>query len=258
MKQQKFSFSFAIFAILLGVAGTARAEQWKWLIGQEDHYPVCEHIYQRLNAFHWTQELASADDGFYVWSVVASAPGWTQPPWRSLDPWEHQEPVRELIRYKELGADFYFGRTDRPYRNYTEEQLQQYFRNSMKSGVQLGVWRTHLVNWLNKKPTAPGDQTVVEISSPTSKEELADLHAKYPHMPAVARPGQIFLVKDDLSGPDPRPTTHDVSRLRTPLLFGGETYFVTVDTTGHDVEIGQDLGHGPTQLCDIELDVNHE
>jgi hypothetical protein len=258
VKQRRFRSSFAIFAILLGATGAARAEQWKWLFGREDHHPVCERIHQRLNDFHWTPELASAANGFYVWSVVVSDPGWTEPPWMSLDPREHQNLVRELIRYRALEADFYFGRTHEPYTNYTKEQLEQWFQADMKCGVQLRVWRTHLVNWLDEKPTAPGDQTVVEINNPMSKEELAELHAKYPHMPAVARAGRIFLVKDDLSGPDPRPTSRDVSRLRTPLLFAGKTYFVTAYSTGHDVEIGQDLGHGPTPLCDIELDVNQE
>jgi hypothetical protein len=228
----------------LGSVSTADAGEWSYLNGEVGRgYTVCDAVLKHLNGYAWTSETVLDELGFFVSSTVLGYPGWREPPWQELDPWVHRNLVEKLMLYYGASPSEYFG--TEPARTGIEQKLRKPLR--------LRMWRTRLVNTLGEGEAPPGDQTVVELKLPFTEAEVLRLRQKQPDKPAVGDgPGSLFLVTDDLLGPDPRVTESLKRRLWPILLFDGKPHFL--HASGPAISLARDFGHGPTSFCELNYD----
>jgi hypothetical protein len=228
---------------IFSLSVSAHAEQWKQSMGKG--YIICDAIHKRLNSYQWTQDQTYD----YLWSVVVSYPGWKEPAWEELNPQEHKELIKELIKYDEWGSDYYFKRTDKPENNYNSAMIEEYFQNTMKSDVQLRILRAHLLDWFDLERAPAGDQTFVQLRYKMEPEEEKHLHEKHPDKPIVKWGTRTFLVTEDLHGPDPRLGKGYASNIigSPVLLFGGRPHFIV--GSGISFDIYRDFGTGMHDFC---------
>jgi hypothetical protein len=213
--------------ILLPHLATAQGGKWvadpyRPSVGQDS--TLCKNLQERLNSFQW------ADDRCYT-NVVLTYPGFSQPPWETLDPREHVELIAHLIAYWQGGADNYFRRhaggrlppvTAAGSRSRADELIA--------GGGQLVMWRTRLFDYYANVtvPAPPGEQVIVEMRQPQLGEE------KYHICPGKPHPrwrGNTFVVTSDLSGPDPHVDVGTASLLSSGVvqIYQGAFFLVTAD-----------------------------
>lgn len=253
----RFVSVLVVMIPLLSGSAPAIAAEWNYLNGIHGRgYVICDAILRRLNSFQWTAESTSEMHGAFVGQVVLSYGGWTEPPWQDLDPDQHRDLIRELLKYQELGADVYFGRKAAQHSPAYQPTFDKQIEDATRRVNRLRVWRTRLINWLDEKPAPDGDQTVVNLTYPLDETFLKQLKERMPDIKALKRPGMTFLVKDDLSGPDPRVREGHQRRIQTTLLFDGKPHFLRALATGRSVGIYRDFGTGPRSFCELEFDVS--
>ena len=231
---------------------------WKYLHGNGN--PVCDAVRARLN------KVTVADlDQFKNHSCNSTGtltyPGFKEPPWQDLKPNEHAKLIANLLRFADLGAEVYFGHNQVSWKAHMSQEqqldfdrrIQQASQDFVARGGRVLLWRTRLVNDFGDpdKLLAPvGPQTVVQLRWPAEVRKDNVLAC-----PTMAKVGDfqslLFIVKDDLTGPDPR-VRHTSSVLlgSVPMLLDGVPYFVA-GAGGNVVTIGRDLGAGPTDLCEL-------
>jgi hypothetical protein len=234
-----------IVLALLIISVPARSE-WTydgfWTIDKND--ALCEAIRTRLNKYAWKGDI---DDLWCAWGVVASYPGFKEPPWQDLDPRKHEELIAKLMKYRLCGPEGYFG--ERPCR-YTDETYPEEARRFIKEGGRLQLWRTELIKGNPVDgPVPPPPQTVVQLRW---KWNLTKESERCPGKPVVDWwGGGLYIVTDDLSGPHPALRTWPVGYLmsRSVFFFSGKLHYVE----GHDqVLIGADYDGMPGTSCVLE------
>ena len=160
---------------------TAYAAGWvSTMPGAAADQELCQVLLDRLNH----------TDSRCLESAVDEYPGFSSPPWRSIDPNQHLELVAKLTGYRG-GPD---AMTDQQW----SAKLQG-AKEFKKKGGALKIWRTRLLNFFDSNgqfPIPPGDQTIVLMSSTLG---LSDCPT---HSFWIQR--EIFVVLPDLSGPDVR------------------------------------------------------
>lgn len=157
--------------------------------------------------------LSHADTRCIV-SAVDEYPGFTDPPWQTLDPSQHLNLIAKLLGY-EGGPDTM---TNRQW----SAKLQA-AKEFVHAGGTLKIWQTRLLTFFDSNaqfPVPPGDQTIALLSRKYGS--YCSTH------PSVTQ-SETFVVLPDLSGPDPRVKHGTVYDLATsyPVLYKGRTLLVS-------------------------------
>ncbi|OGP55868.1 MAG: hypothetical protein A2Y65_00010 [Deltaproteobacteria bacterium RBG_13_52_11] len=232
-----------IFAVFCLSAVSANAEEWYQYEGKG--YVVCDEILKRLNSYksNTVEEAKSCS-----WDVVASYPGFKEPPWQELDPQKYKDLIFKLLKYRACGVDKYFGKGTC---GYTDEGLRKEAERFIKGGGRIQLWRVRLLSWYEiseNRPTPPGPQTVIQLRW---KRDVQREQKSCPGRPVVDWwKGGLYIVADDLSGPDPRvkPSAASYLEYHTLFYFKGKLHYVSA---GNDVLIGIDRDGWAVEFCNI-------
>lgn len=226
----------------------------KWDYNRGQGYVICDAVLKRLNHYRWTRKMLMEYSSLGR-HVTMTYPGWKEPPWQELDPYQHKDLIRELIKYLDLGANVYFGRKPNPRsKEPTPQQREEQLRRVLDDGIRLRIWKTHLINWLNDKPAPPGNQTVVQLVFRIGQNQLDEIRKAYPDKPLIGWSTSSFIVTDDLKGLDPRVSDwhgHTLSG-HSLVLFDGIPHYIGGSL--FTITITRDFGSGPSDpFCILEL-----
>jgi hypothetical protein len=213
-------------AILMALLFPESALSGQWKIVQGKGYVVCEQVRRHMSSY----QLPDIEAGRYGSAMLYAFPVWKEPPWQDLDPEQHKELVRKLMRYKAEGADLYFDRHKyyNPQGKHLDDgELEQLVNNLYARKFRLRVWRTHLFNipWDN----AEAIQTVVQLRIAPTASMLSRRSPPRLGIPEASFDEEYnFIVTDDLLDPDIRVGEMDARSMSTnPLrLFSGKPYWI--------------------------------
>lgn len=255
---RKWRVRSCLTAFFLGLMAPAAFPAWEYHGYGSDKEPLCQGMRAHLN------KITKANLFKYINNSCAAAgaatyPGFRDPPWEEVDAEQHKELLIELMKYQHLGSEIYFGRTNvyrgggpmsEIQRQRWEQGIRQEIEGFLSMGGHLRVWRTRLINdFYNNVDfrAPPGPQTVLLLQWPS--EMRSDNVVACPAMAKVPiSRTSLFIVKDDLSGPDPR-VGHASSAIEgwLPMLYEGKTFFI-----GGGVTLGHDIGFGPFTFCELQ------
>jgi len=209
----------------------------KWVCNQSEHEAekplchVCNDLVRWLNRHNWKNSQAQD----CVWSVLASYPEFSDPPWEELDPEKHRDLLFNLEKYTQ---------GYRPEKNvrggpYGDSDYRDFVEAFIKHGGRLQVWRTSIsaqsaeptIQWSDA--TATKEHTLIRMSGVTVQiggsmlqtqrerdKKTGKICKGLPH--GFVR-GSIFYVSSDLSGPDPDVNAGPFGDLK---LYQGTPIFV--------------------------------
>jgi len=174
---------------------------------------LCKLLLQRLNRF---PERCVPD-------ALETFPGFSSPPWESIDPSQHIDLIAKLKLYTgSLGA----------YLRSPPTNLDR-FRPSAKEFVDQGgaleIWHVHLLSNYGDNGEHPAprgeDQTVLLM---TEKLGAVDPHLDCPGKTTKNWLRRTFIVTPDLKDPDARlgAGIAYALQLHHPVLYHGETLFI--------------------------------
>lgn len=208
---------------------------------------LCQALLQRL-------KQASAD---CILAAVGTYPGFTNPPWETLDASKHIELIAKLKYVGDPGWQEDLQKSSPPNWSYALEGAKEF----VQAGGMLQIWHTRIFEHFGadtKAPTPPGNQTIALLSTKPGSRAI-------PGCPASAsfRWSQAFVVLPDLSGPDLRLQTGPATLLRDnyPVLYKGQTLLVNnalqFAPVTHELEdnsrvIIYSTGNGPAGGCWLE------
>jgi hypothetical protein len=181
--------------------------------------------------------------------VVASYPGFKEPPWQELDPKKHEDLIFKLMKYEACGVDGYFKRSPCQI-SYTDEYLHKEVRSFVTEGGKLQLWRARLLDWFEiseNLPALPGPQTIIQLRW----RRDGDIQKKdCPNKPVADWwRGGLYIVADDLSGPHPQVKAYATYfKHYTLFFFSGKLHYVD-GTEGARIGINRD--GWPITFCDI-------
>ena len=232
----------------------AQGGDWTYRNGAGKNEPLCHDLLKRLNRYDRNESL----DNRCSWNVIASYPGFSEPPWEELDPKKYEDLIAKLEKYWQENPNGYFHRLP----GLKEWAPAEYYRRKAKDfiehGGRLQVWRTKLSSFNPSNPkrnsTSSNEQTLVRMSGgfptqPPSKELEENLSKICKGMPGVDSPGAIFYVTSDLSGPDPavEAGTFGIMSGRDLKIYEGKPLFVGSESIWRDTQYGL-MGY-----CDFEF-----
>ena len=233
-----------IFAVFCLSAVSANEEEWYQYEGKG--YIVCDEILKRLNSY---KSNTAREAKRCSWDVVASYPGFKEPPWQELDPKKHEDLIFKLLKYRACGVDGYFGKGPCEI-SYTDEYLRKETSRFIAEGGRVQLWRVRLLSWYEiseNRPTPPGPQTVIQLRW---KRDVQKEQKRCPGRPVVDWwRGGLYIVADDLSGPHPDVKAYaSYFEHMTVFIFSGKIHYVD----GSDgARIGIDREGFPRTFCDI-------
>ncbi|MHB8252292.1 MAG: hypothetical protein ACYDEV_00990 [Acidiferrobacter sp.] len=175
---------------------------------------LAQALLHRLNQYHWTNDECAFD-------VLYTYPKFTSPPWRKLNPQHHIRLIAKLLEY-------WYPPTV-PLISPAKAWLLWLWKAHLfiAQGGQLRVWRARVIGQLALgDPTPPGQQTLVELRWPRSRQKVRRV---CPDKPFVPRDYAVFFAAPNLKGLDPRFAKfyHDSNMSDgTIRLFRGKAYFV--------------------------------
>jgi len=237
-----YKLIFTVMILMVSISMPVSAE---WYQYEGKGYVVCDAILKRLNSYKSKTEDEAKNCS---WGVVASYPGFKEPPWEELDPKKHEDLIFKLLKYRLCGGAYgYFG--GRPC-GYTDEGLRHEASNFIKNGGLIQVWRARLLSWFEiseDRPTPPGPQTVIQLRW---KRDVEQEKKSCPGKPVVNWwKGGMYIVADDLSGPHPQVTSYaSYFENRTAFFFSGKLHYVD---GSEGARIGIDRDGFPVTFCDI-------
>lgn len=214
-------------------------------VGEDDE--MCQQVlaYMNREAPNWVPYDVKTWGTMqnFCTTTVRLFPGFTEPPWTELNPRQHEALIAKLLQYREQGARAYFGYARVPLqrrKGFFEEEARRF----IEAGGRLQYWKTRLVDFtpdpkdMVDKHWPPGDQhviqlrTAVDYSNSTMKDQYQNLTCRLP-----AWRGSVFLVTDDLSGPNPRILDGGGGALSNSALFiyGGKP--VLINDSGYEIHI---------------------
>jgi len=171
---------------------------------------LCRALHARLNEFAETGCAADA---------IETYPDFTSPPWESLDPKKHISLIIELMRYQVEGPRAYFQSRDEPAQEIYRHRAQQF----VDGGGELKVWRTTPVDRSEDEVAvgSVGTQTIVELAHKAATD------GSTAHCPGESSHNLTrftFIVRPDLSGPDPAASSDAVAVLgwHWLVLYGSQ------------------------------------
>lgn len=166
-------------------------------IGQNS--ALAHALLNRLKSFTWKSNQCS-------WNVIGTYKGFSQPPWRKLDPNKHL-----ILIYKLLvsdgsvhGLNYYYN--GKPRKPMSVEVMRERAEKFVKRGGELLLWHARIFNYYGSrsKPVPPGKQTIVELRTTVrtkGNEQFALSECR--DKPKLLWSGSTYIVKPDLTGLDP-------------------------------------------------------
>lgn len=213
--------------------------------GRKDRMALCDTIKDRLNQYSYP-DPAKAHAACGVLSTLIY-PGFGEPPWQELDPKKYEELIWKLFKYRGQGSEGYFGRGEKNQSFVSDERYQKEAKDFITQGGRVQLWRTHLLNQLDDKPAPSGPQNIIQLRYKLDKSVVNETCRGIPISSWI---GSLYVVKDDLSEPDPRVRLRDATLSRLSLIFyRQEPYFISGDWW--EVDMYKDLGTGPSNFCQI-------
>ncbi len=200
---------------------------------------LCQALLKHLNNIEWAAQ--DAIDYYAFGDVVTTFPGFTEPPWESIDPKEHREFLGELLRYWQIGHSRYFGLIPGPRPDWPIESFLSQLDGLVSSGWTFEKWTAPLLNNYEVlksggpvlKVSGPS-RTVVQMRLVSRGRDPNDSSGRprrgYHTLPYSGYEAHIVgFVKQDLSGPDPS-LPNEANGVATRghfLLYEGHPYVVT-------------------------------
>lgn len=229
-------------AIAISSSAETLASGWEYHTGKG--YVVCDAVLKRIRQYRYPDPLKTPNS--CVWNVVATYPGFKEPPWQELDAKQHEELIYKLMKYSSDGHRVYFDKTlsDRA-------TPEAYIREETKRFLDAGgrVQMLHAMLFRNYGDMSPAqEQTVIQLfwpSHPTKKAKSC------PGFPVDKGRGSLFIVTDDLEGPDPRFRHWDLILSSSELrIFDKRPHLISAHSM--DASIGADVGSGsPSDFCEL-------
>ncbi len=209
----------ALCAALLAQPALAK-ESW---IAEPDAWggvlPRCQKIAQRLNEF--LPQCAK--------DVVSTAPDFTPLDWRRIPASEHLELIAKLIRYRGSAL----GYKDLPPNSEVLRQLLGSVRIEVDSGViEIEEAKVRLFDYFDEEhrvPVPDGPQTLVRL---TRKAQSPSIAESCPSGARAAWSEAIFIVVDDLSGPDVRVAPSVVARYQEKSILAHDGIYFAASSAG--------------------------
>ncbi len=244
--RKKIVLIIGTILLILSITVPVKAE---WYQHEGKGYVVCDAILKRLNSY---KSKTAKEAKECAWDVVASYPGFKEPPWQELDAKKHEDLIFKLLKYRACGVNGYFGRGPCQI-SYTDESLHKETRRFIAEGGRIHLWRTRLLDWFEiseNLPTPPGPQTVIQLRW---GRDIELEKKRCPGKPVVDWwIGGLYIVADDLSGPHPQVNSSNASSLesKTAFFFSNKLHYVA-GSSGY-VVIGIDRGGwSMPSFCDI-------
>lgn len=202
------------------------SEEGEWTYQKGKGYVVCDALLKRLRQYRYRTMTEALDCGGVV---VASWPGWKEPPWEELEPRQHEKLIYQLMRLPYDDVRRSPGReTPQPGE---EEDIHASVTREVKrfldGGGRVQVWRTRFTESYGMQPAPPGPQTVVQLRWIWNERDLEEFRTTTcPGKPHPGWGGRVYLVKDDLSGPLPGVHAFYENRFgaSTLFLYGGRIH----------------------------------
>lgn len=261
---KKLRILFAV-ACMTGIHGTGHGE---YILAQGKGWRFCEAIFAEI------KRQASKDESRYnpfqcQIQAIRSLPGVTEPQWQDLDVSKHEDLLRKIVLFTELGRGAYFDERRRPEAiaertraGRGEKAVEGEIMLARRGEVRLQVARVNLqhANLLTGEPD-PAPETIVrrtwlktEGPDPDWRPIIEDCNKRYPGIPDTT--SHDFVVKDDLSDFDPvrSENFYFAASLWNMVFFHeGKDYVVGYDPSGNGLTVKRDHNNrgyvGP--ICDI-------
>jgi len=198
---------------------------WAWLVAdaQENTRWVSESVHEGADGAlcaELLRRLNSMSERCAV-DAIETSPLFTEPPWKDLNPSEHENLIAQFEKIRQLSPSRYFasgGLLNGP----EDDIYRRRAREFIADGGRLQLWRARL--W------GSGGQR-------TQSVVLMSIHVQLAH-PADECPGtsskgwlrSSFAVTSDLSAPDPDVDGAAVLYLRNVVLHDGTLYLLSPDS----------------------------
>ncbi|MHA6913982.1 hypothetical protein ACQUJO_12690 [Ralstonia pseudosolanacearum] len=197
-------FSFysiaSLAAVMVSLPVCASSDSWVYKDGVGSREPLCGVLLDRLNRYaifprKKTSESCPGD-------VIASYSGFIEPSWRDLDVVKNADLLFKLFKYNGEGPEGYFKTIPGLGERQPDSVYRANVRDFVEKGGRIRLWKTSdlIVYGEADSLNLSKEQVVVQMGVvlPPSKKESCGVKPREHWM------GGVFLVKSDLSGPDPR------------------------------------------------------
>jgi hypothetical protein len=210
-------------------------DEGEWTYQKGKGYVVCDALLKRLKQYRYRSQTEALDCSG---AVIATWPGWKEPPWEELDPRKHEALIYQLMR---LPFDEQRRLPGREIPQPGEEEdihasVKRKVKRFIDDGGRIQVWRTRFTESYGMGPAPPGPQTVVQLRWMWNERDLKEFHSTTcPGKPHPGWGGSVYLVKDDLSRPLPgvHPFYEHAFGGATVFLFGGRIHLIYRTAVSH-------------------------
>lgn len=208
IRQASMALCGAVLTLVLAEAHAKKPEPSGWSQYKGKGYVLCDSLLKELRRYKYPDPLKNPNA--CSWAVVASYPGFTEPPWENLDVKQHEELLFQLQRFTAIGLKNYFAgiknKTDQGNTPQSESYSREQVRDFVTGGGQLRLWRTPLFkNYeiLDQNPKTKGQLNILQLRTPIGDPKNQGLD-QCPDVPKLEWTDYTMLVNEDLTGPDPR------------------------------------------------------
>lgn len=214
---------------------TAKRGEWTYHDGAGRKERLCRNLLVRLN-------LNDRDEGLESrcsFSVIASYPGFSAPPWEELDPKAHEDLLVKLLKYSGEDPVGYFQLRPEVKPRNTDSYYQSSAKRIIEEGGRLRVWRTRLVNHFGTGPIVtapPGEQSIVQMYLPMPKENQGIFCPGKPKPTRLNSVKLTYIFTGDLSGPEPLVDrgTFGVLNGRDLVIYNGQPLLIGSEDVWQD------------------------
>lgn len=219
---------------------------YRWSSGRNE--PLCHKLLSRLNRYDRDESVENRCS----FPVLTSYPKFSAPPWEELDVEKHGELFFKLMKYSgEGGPNGYFHLLPGLKQRAPDSHYRYRAKLLIDQGARMRVWRSRLFDHYGVVPTPapPGEQAIVQIYIPMSKESMATYCVGKPKPVGFNQLVLLFIVTPDLSGPDPNvdPGTYGISGGKDLLIYEGNPILVGWEDVWRDGVLM------PDRLCNFEF-----
>ncbi len=190
----------SVVAAMVSLPACASSDSWLYRDDVGRGEPLCGVLLDRLNryAIFPGKKVSESCPG----DVIASYSDFKEPSWRNLDAVKYEDLLFRLFKYSGEGPGGYFktipGLTERQ----PDSVYRENVRDFLKKGGRIRFWKTSDMTVYGEAGSLnlPKEQVVVQMGVvlPPSKKGSCGVKPREHWM------GGVFLVTQDLSGPDPR------------------------------------------------------
>ncbi len=230
---RKFLLLGGLFLSQLVAVAQVFARDWIHRYPNDGNEKLCSDVRKRLNKFASDKRPGQR----CPYDVIATYPGFSEPPWEEVDISKNEELLVKLEKYAQIGPEEYFRNASSPDQDKGYRYRAKLF---IEQGGRLQVWKTKLTRRYGSDSIQLDKQTVVQMRTSFSAMSNGGSCAG---KPKVAWQGSTFIVTDDLVGPDPKvdPSTFGMLQGHTIYLLGSVPVLISSDSISRETEHGIDV-----------------